>query len=111
LNQSIDYLHGKNIHDFEIEVPKFSHDLYFCCKALDETFSDDINFRADKVIKGECQVLNLIKDGKSIYAVEFIPTPEGYKINKIESSRNKDSIEENLKRQIKEELSKLIKNK
>jgi len=108
LNQSIDYLHGKNIHDFEIEVPKFSHDLYYCCKGLDEIFSFDINRLADKVIKGDCQVLNLIKDGKSVYAVEFIPTPEIMKIGKVETTRNKDSIEENLKRQIKEELNKLI---
>lgn len=110
LKQSIGYLHGKKILDFQIEVPSFSHDLYDICKALDETFSNDINFRANKVIKGDCQVLNLVKDGKRIYTVELIPTPEGFRINHLKDISNTRTTHQELLRLTHFELSRIINN-
>lgn len=108
LDQKIGYLQGRKILEFDIEVPSFSHDLYDSCKLLDEIFTSDIDRLAGKVISGECQILNLIKNGKRAYTVELIPTPEGLRVNRINRIGNEDFLEESLSRDLREKLHSII---
>ena len=108
LDQKISYLQGKNILEFEIEVPSMSHDLYDSCKLLDEIFTYDIKRLASKVVSGEIQILYLIKNDTRIYAVELIPIPDGLRVNRIKGMSKEVQAEIELSKVLRENINKII---
>ena len=107
LNQSIWYLNRKKVEDFVIEVPKWVSDL-------DET-SDEMDhcvyMYADFILSGECQILNLWKDGKRQYTIEIIKENFQYKITQFKGKSNCDEMEGLKGKQICDAILKMINDK
>lgn len=89
LNQEIAYLHGMVLLDHTIEVPKDTEDLIGTSSELHHC----VHGYDQAVIRRECQILNLIKDGKRCYTIELVPKGDTYVINQFKGTRNNPLME------------------
>lgn len=89
LNQEIEYLDGLTLLDYTIEVPKESFDLVGTSAELRHC----VHGYDDKVISKQCQILNLIQDGKRRYTIELIPIGQYFHIQQFRGERNESSME------------------
>jgi|GEM_PF-1156885 len=86
LEQELYYIHGKEIDDFIIEVPKWSHDLIKTSIELNHC----VHSYTDRIRKKQCQVINLKRKGERIYTIELSKVNDFYEIIQFKGKFNKD---------------------
>lgn len=89
LEQEIDFLDGKIIKDFVIEVPKTSYDLRDTSKDLKHCVHTYTGF----IKQRECQILNLKKDGLRIFTIELKKRNGKYRVTQFKGAGNENSME------------------
>lgn len=104
LNQSIQFLNGEKVGDFIIEVPRSTKNLIDTSRDL----SHCVHSYTKLVINGECQILNLLKNGKRIYTVEIIISKESPLIRQFKGSHNESSMEGFEGEEIRQKICRLI---
>jgi hypothetical protein len=104
LHQDILPLHGKIINEYTIEVPSRAFDLIDTSLELKHC----VHSYDKKVVNKECQILNLIKEGRRCYTVEIMIAPEGPQIVQFRGIRNDRAMEEEAGRVYREKLMSLL---
>jgi hypothetical protein len=104
LMQDIFHFHGQACGEFIIEVPEGSHDLVRTSTELKHC----VHAYKDAIIKKNCQILNLIKDGQRIYTVELRKSEEKYFIWQFRGFQNENSMESSNGDELRKKLLELM---
>ena len=64
----------------------------------------------DNILKGQCQILNLLENSRRKYTVELVEEKEGYVICQIKGRFNNDEMEGIKGKGLRKELCKIVNN-
>lgn len=107
LKQDIEFLDGKLLLDYKIEVPKESFDLIATSGELNHC----VHSYDEAIIKKQAQVLNLVKDNRRIYTIELRPSVSGHEVVQFKGRNNNAIMEGSQGRLYVSELLKMLKNR
>jgi hypothetical protein len=104
LDQDLVFLEGHSFREFTIEVPRDSQTLHETSDELRHC----VHSYTERVIRKDCQIINLKREDKRVYTIELRPTAHGWRVNQFKGYRNDNTMELDPSEKIYRELLDLI---